>query len=139
MPSVMVVDDDRDVRESLVLTLEDAGYRTHQAANGRQALEKLALHTPDVLLVDVMMPVMSGMELLRALRADAQLRHIPVILMTGINDSMIGVRLNAPVVTKPHFDALMPILRQYVRAGGNSAAEPPRPAGTDRPLSRYLG
>lgn len=116
MPSVLVVDDDRELREVLVRSLADAGYHTAEAGNGRQALDRLEGATlPDAILIDVMMPVMNGVELIKALRNDARYRRIPVILMTGINDSMIGVRLNAPVVTKPNFDALMPILRQYTR------------------------
>jgi len=115
MPSVLIVDDDSELRALLVQSLSNAGYRTYEAAHGRQALDRLQTLSPDVLLVDVMMPVMNGVELIRALRADSNLQSIPVVLMTGVNDSMLGVRLNAPVVTKPNFDALMPILRQYVR------------------------
>jgi CheY-like chemotaxis protein len=137
MPTVLVVDDDRELREALVEALEEAGYRAHQAANGRQALERLGDAVPDAILVDVMMPIMNGVELLRALRADPDLKRIPVILMTGVNDSMIGVRLNAPVVTKPNFDALMPILRQYVRTGGAGADS--RPPDAARPLTTYAG
>ena len=136
MPSVMVVDDDRELRELLVEELHGAGYRTYEAANGRQALDRLATCSPDALLVDVMMPVMNGVQLIRELRADARLRRIPVILMTGINDSMIGVRLNAPVGTKPNFDALMPILRQYT---SGAAVSEPRAASTDRPVRTFLG
>jgi len=136
MPSIMVVDDDRELRELLVEELQGAGYRTYEAANGRQALDRLETCNPDALLVDVMMPVMNGVQLIRELRADARLRRIPVILMTGVNDSMIGVRLNAPVVTKPNFDALMPILRQYTSGAG--VAEP-RPSLPDRPVRTFLG
>lgn len=137
MASVLVVDDDPELRELLVHSLQDAGYHTYEAGNGRQALDRLESCSPDALLVDVMMPVMSGVELIRLVREDPRLRRIPVILMTGVNDSMLGVRLNAPVVTKPYFDALLPILRQYVRTG---SAEPRSAAPQDRrPLTTYAG
>jgi two-component system, OmpR family, response regulator MprA len=139
MPTVLVVDDDRELREALAESLAAAGYQAIQASNGRQALERLAAVIPDAILVDVMMPIMNGVELLRVLRADAALKHIPVILMTGVNDSMIGVRLNAPVVTKPNFDALLPILRQYVRRGGASAESHPADATTRTPFTTYAG
>jgi CheY-like chemotaxis protein len=138
MPSVLVVDDDRELREALAESLSEAGYRTQQASHGRQALEKLAFSIPDAILIDVMMPVMNGVELLRALRADPHLCHVPVILMTGVNDSMIGVRLNAPVVTKPNFDALMPILRQYIKSS-TAASSDSRSQQREPRLRPYAG
>jgi CheY-like chemotaxis protein len=142
MPSVLVVDDDRELREVLVRALADAGYHTEEAGNGRQALDRLEGGTlpdamlPDAILIDVMMPVMNGVELIKALRADARYRRIPVILMTGVNDSMIGVRLNAPVVTKPNFDALMPILRQYTRP---TTPPEPRTVAPEWRIRHYAG
>lgn len=78
---VLVVDDDGDSREVLSLVLADAGYTVETARNAPEAMEKISTFSADLVLSDLQMPGMSGLELIRALRArgDAQ----PVILLTG--------------------------------------------------------
>lgn len=82
---VLVVDDDPDIRETLRFVLEDAGYVVYCAGNGREALEILGQEQPlpGLILLDLMMPVMSGDEMLRALRAVHALAHIPVTIVTA--------------------------------------------------------
>jgi CheY-like chemotaxis protein len=81
----LIIDDEVGILESLEALLEDAGHRVQRAVNGRQALGKLAHEAVDVIILDVMMPIMDGPTLLRALRADPATRTIPVILMTGLH------------------------------------------------------
>lgn len=67
-PLVLVVDDEPDLRELVALTLADEGYEIDVARNGREALERIDVRSPDLVLLDMMMPVMNGRELCTALR-----------------------------------------------------------------------
>jgi CheY-like chemotaxis protein len=80
--TVLVVDDERPVRELLAMLLEEFGYTVLRAAHGRQALELVAGQRPDLVISDVMMPLLSGVELCRRLKSDPQSAGIPVILMS---------------------------------------------------------
>jgi PAS domain S-box-containing protein len=81
--SVLLVDDDNDVREILQLTLANEGYDVRAASNGAEALTELTHGVPDVVLLDMMMPVMSGAEFLAAVRADPRYRRLPVVVVTA--------------------------------------------------------
>jgi DNA-binding response OmpR family regulator len=63
--------------------LQQVGYRVIAAANGREALERIRLHRPTFIFVDLVMPVMNGFELIRALKSDRELSTIPVVAMTA--------------------------------------------------------
>src|SRR4051812_24486331 len=80
---LLVVDDDEMVRDAAVESLRDQGFQVHAATNGLEALDLLATIRPDLIVTDWMMPVMSGAELVAALRADAALAKIPVIVFTA--------------------------------------------------------
>jgi CheY-like chemotaxis protein len=80
---VLVVDDNDDLREILVLILEESGFRASQAADGRQAVDAAHLDRPDVIVMDIFMPIMDGIQATRMIRADAELSHIPVIAQTA--------------------------------------------------------
>ena len=83
MATILIVDDEEPVRELVALVLKDAGHRTVQAIHGAQALELIDKERPDLVLSDVMMPVLSGGELCRRLKATSNTRTIPVILMSS--------------------------------------------------------
>jgi flagellar protein FlaH len=85
MPKVLVVEDVPDIRLLLVETLADAGFQVIQAADGSVALEKASHERPDVVLLDVMMPVMDGFEVLAKLRQDPATRNIPVVMLTSLS------------------------------------------------------
>ncbi|WP_461022603.1 response regulator transcription factor [Thalassiella azotivora] len=80
---VLVADDDRDIRELVAFRLEAAGFEVEQAEDGAQALERLRRSPPDLAVLDVMMPGLSGMDVTRQLRADPVTAHVPVILLTA--------------------------------------------------------
>ena len=82
---ILLVDDERIIRDNLGSMLERNGFEVITAADGRDALNKLAHMAPDVIVLDVMMPVMNGREVLRELREDGS--WIPVILLTQIGDA----------------------------------------------------
>jgi len=90
--SVLVVDDEAGTIDVLIAVLADAGYKTHGAANGREALTKLAASSPDLVLLDYVMPVLDGADTLRAIRDDRRLAETPVVMMSGIPESMIKRR-----------------------------------------------
>jgi chemosensory pili system protein ChpA (sensor histidine kinase/response regulator) len=82
-PKVMVVDDSLTVRKITGRLLEREGYQVVTAKDGVEALEKLSLSAPDVMLIDIEMPRMDGFDLTRNLRADPKLANIPVIMITS--------------------------------------------------------
>ena len=79
----MLVEDDRPVREMMARTLAKSGWKVSQAGNGREALELLAREQPDLILLDLMMPVMDGFEFLRRMRAYPEWQGIPVIVLSA--------------------------------------------------------
>jgi sigma-B regulation protein RsbU (phosphoserine phosphatase) len=83
---VLVVDDVENNRDVLSRRLERQGYVVATAVDGRQALEKLRAETFDLVLLDIMMPEMDGYEVLQRLKADEQLRHIPVIMISALSE-----------------------------------------------------
>jgi CheY-like chemotaxis protein len=112
--SVLIVDDDEDLAASLKDMIEDLGYHATCAGNGREALARIEEHAPSLILVDLFMPVMGGIELLHVLKADRRLSVIPKVIMTAANDQMVGVKEDVSVLYKPiDFDALIHLLEQH--------------------------
>jgi len=99
--SVLVVDDATDVRELLSFTLEEEGYEVLQACNGQEALEVAKAHEPAVIVMDVQMPVMDGIEATRQLKSEGALRHIPVIAYTANRAGLPASELFAAILPKP--------------------------------------
>ncbi|HTP49674.1 MAG TPA: response regulator [Anaeromyxobacteraceae bacterium] len=93
---VLVVDDDRDIRESLVELLESEGYQVSSAANGRDALAEARRTRPDVILLDQMMPVMCGREFQAAQARDPSLAGIPVLRISASPVDSVGEFLRKP-------------------------------------------
>ncbi len=102
---ILIVDDEPFNVDYLEQELRDLGYETASAANGREALEKVAAEPPDLILLDVMMPVLDGFEVCRALKGDDATRLIPIVIMTaldGIDDRVRGIEAGADdFLTKP--------------------------------------
>lgn len=82
-PYILVVDDDADFRAGLRLALEMKGYQVDEAENGDEALRKLAEKPPLLVLLDLQMPVMNGREMLQRMRANAELKDVPVVIISG--------------------------------------------------------
>jgi CheY-like chemotaxis protein len=80
---LLVVDDDEDARRLINTYLSEEGYEIQTAGNGREALEILGPFSPDLIILDLMMPVMDGMAFLDTIRADPRYRHLPVIIVTA--------------------------------------------------------
>jgi CheY-like chemotaxis protein len=80
---VLVVDDEPDVLLLCRVNLEFEGYAVSEASDGERAMEQVRAERPDVVLLDVMMPRMDGWQVLAALKADEELRDIPVVMLTA--------------------------------------------------------
>jgi diguanylate cyclase (GGDEF)-like protein len=97
-PKVLVTDDSTATRRILTRTLVDAGYEVAEAADGRQAIAACLEAPPDLVLLDIDMPVMDGISALEAMKADDRLRHLPVLFLTARtagNDVAQGLELGA--------------------------------------------
>jgi DNA-binding response OmpR family regulator len=82
-PVVLVADDDDDIRDLVAFRLDRAGYEVLRAGDGQEALDLAREHHPDLAVLDVMMPKLTGYDVTRELRADAATSRIPVILLTA--------------------------------------------------------
>jgi CheY-like chemotaxis protein len=86
LSTVLVVDDTALARESVARLLEYEGFSTIRAANGREGWTTLYEKTPDLILLDLMMPMMDGVTFLRMLRRSPLWKDVPVIVLTGVSD-----------------------------------------------------
>jgi two-component system, OmpR family, phosphate regulon response regulator PhoB len=102
---VLVVEDDRALSEILVYNLEKAGFEVLKAMDGRDGLNQANLHLPDVVILDVMLPLMDGTEICRRLRAKPESSSTIIIMLTAKSeepDQLIGFSVGADdYVTKP--------------------------------------
>jgi phosphate regulon transcriptional regulator PhoB len=102
---ILVVDDESDVNDMLVLNLRAAGFQVIAVADGAAALTKARSDLPSLILLDLMLPEMSGLEVCKVLKSEPATRHIPVIMLTSKAeevDKIVGLELGADdYVTKP--------------------------------------
>ena len=83
MKSILIVDDEFEITNILRWLFEWNDFKVHTAANGKDALAILARQPVDILIIDVMMPVMDGVELARIIKADEATRAIPIVMMSA--------------------------------------------------------
>jgi two-component system, OmpR family, phosphate regulon response regulator PhoB len=136
--SVLVVDDERDLLTSVDFNLRAAGFETFLATTGEQALSQIRRRIPDLVLLDLMLPDMSGTEVCRRIKSDPRTRHVPVMMLTAKGeevDRVVGFEIGADdYVTKP-FSVRELVLRVRAvlrRSGPARAAE--RPPDTVGPI-----
>jgi len=91
-PQILIVDDEPINVDLLEQNLEDLDYNTISASHGKEALEKTFTETPDLILLDIMMPEMDGYHVLEQLKSDPATRHIPVIMISAVDDMDSVVR-----------------------------------------------
>lgn len=105
MPRVLIVEDDPLIARIVEIKLENRGYQVIRASDGQEGLEAIRQHKPDVVLLDVMMPVMDGYQVLRILRGEAEFTSLPVIMLTAKGqerDIMSGLKEGATdYIVKP--------------------------------------
>ncbi|MCO6455907.1 MAG: response regulator [Pirellulaceae bacterium] len=102
---VLIIEDDRPLAEVLAYNLQQAGYEVLQAYDGQDGLAQAQLKSPDLVILDLMLPVIDGLDVCRSLRADASTRDVAIIMLTAKaeeTDELIGFSLGADdYVAKP--------------------------------------
>ncbi|MBM3242214.1 response regulator [Candidatus Poribacteria bacterium] len=136
MDKIIVVDDELDILDFVQLSLEADGFEVITASSGKEALAKIKQESPDLILLDLMMPQMDGYEVMKMLKADKQTRNIPVIMLTALaqaDDKVKGLRTGADdYITKP-FDLRELTLRV------NAVLKRTRKAKYINPLMKAMG
>ena len=122
-PLVLVVEDEAALATMLRYNLEKQGFRVEEAVDGQEALNRIAESTPDIVLLDWMLPVMSGIEVCRQIRRRPRTRDLPVIMVTARTEDQDAVRgLNTGAddyITKPFsMEALLARMRALLRRSG---------------------
>jgi CheY-like chemotaxis protein len=98
---ILIVEDDRDLRFVIRMVVERAGYDVAEARHGVAALESIGTEPPDLIIADLTMPVMSGVELIDQIRSNPATASIPIVLLSGLQvDAATSERVDA-VVMKP--------------------------------------
>jgi two-component system alkaline phosphatase synthesis response regulator PhoP len=138
---VLLVDDEPTIRETVAEALEADGLRVITAADGREALLRFRADPPDVVLLDLMLPELSGMEVCRILRRESA---VPIVMLTARDselDKVVGLELGADdYVTKPFsLRELQARVRAQLRRLDSAAPSASAPEGPPRPADVRLG
>ena len=86
MVSILIIDDEEDIRDILKYNLEKEGFEVDVASNGEEGLSKMKVKTPELVILDVMMPGMDGIEICEIIRSTPSLEHVIVCLLTARNE-----------------------------------------------------
>jgi CheY-like chemotaxis protein len=130
---VLVVDDDSDIRHIWEMWLTYWGFRVEEAANGADALDKAAAHPPDLVLMDIWMPVLDGIAATRRLKTDARTSDVPVLALSADGYPPAPQRalqagceafLQKPVDPDTLLDAIRGALRQKAKSGDMAGERP---------------
>jgi len=134
MPRILVVEDEKDLQEVLGYNLRQAGHTVTIAGTGREALAAIAERLPDLVLLDLMLPDVSGIEICRRLKGETATRDLPIVMVTAKGeevDRVVGFELGADdYVVKPYslrelllrIDAVLRRLTPVAAAGGSRGA-----------------
>lgn len=120
--TVLLVEDDRLVRELVSEVLEAGGWHVVTAADGATGIRAAGLHRPDVVLMDLSLPLVDGFEAARRLRKDPRTRHIPLVALTahamaGDRERVLGGGYDRYFTKPVDFEALLPALEELTAAG----------------------
>ena len=128
-PRILVVDDEPEAVELVEFNLKQAGYAVNTAADGAEALRKARAQTPDLIVLDVMLPEMDGFEICKTLRLDAATARVPIIMLTAKAaeiDRVLGLELGADdYITKPFSprELLLRVKKILARSGADEKVE----------------
>jgi DNA-binding response OmpR family regulator len=112
--TILIVDDEPDIRSILDILLTSKGYSTLQADSGKAALDLVARHHPDLVLLDIIMPDMDGYQVARQLREDPETREMPIIMISARNediDEVLGLELGADDYIRKPFEPILVLAR----------------------------
>ncbi len=142
---ILVVDDEPDVLDLVTYNLNQAGFQTETATDGAEALRKARSAAPDLIVLDLMLPEMDGLEVCKLLRRDAKTSAIPIIMLTARAneiDRIVGLELGASDYVPKPFSPRELVLRVKKRLEEQKAADEPPTAYSCGPLqvdvSRHL-
>ena len=126
---ILIVDDEEDIRELVAYNLAREGYQTIRAASGEAALRKSCAEMPDLIVLDLMLPGIDGLEVMKALKRDSATQHIPTVMLTAKGeeaDIVTGLELGADdYVTKPFSPrVLLARIRAVLRRKKENAGQP---------------
>jgi DNA-binding response OmpR family regulator len=129
---VLIVEDDPDIAQLVAHYLEKAGFTTDRVTNGRDALEALAARPPDVMVLDIMLPHVDGLEICRRVRANEKTAAIPIVMLTARaeeSERIVGLEIGADdYLAKPfspnELVARVRALLRRVHRGGVSSTQP---------------
>ena len=117
---VLVVEDYDDSREFTKYLLEDYGFDVLEATNGYEAIELIKRQVPDLVLMDISMPVMDGLTATRRIKEQKEFQELPIIAVTAQSEGVKGKAIEAgcdALISKPlDFDDLKPVLNRYLSA-----------------------
>jgi len=124
-PLILVVDDDYDARTVVRTILSSAGYRSEEAASGEEALEKLKSINPELVVLDIMMPGMSGYDVVVHMKQKPETQDIPIIMLTakgdpddmlkGYNEYSVDYYIPKPFTTKQLLSGIKLVLGQSLK------------------------
>lgn len=126
MKQIYVVEDEKDLVELLTYNLEKEGYRVLSSLDGAEALKRIPEKSPDLILLDLMLPGVDGLTICKTLKADPKTAHIPIVMLTAKgeeSDKVVGLELGADdYMTKPFsvrelVARLKAVLRRFEKAG----------------------
>ncbi|MFH2070936.1 MAG: response regulator [Elusimicrobiota bacterium] len=98
MTNILIADDDLEIQELLKFTLENEGYQVQIAGDGEETIKKAYAIKPDLIVLDIMMPKLSGYEVVERLRDDPLMSLVPIIMLTSLSqvkDRITGIKLGA--------------------------------------------
>ncbi len=125
---ILVVDDEPEAVELLEFNLKQAGYAVTTAEDGAEALKKARTQSPDLIVLDVMLPEMDGFEICKALRLDPATRRMPILMLTakaGEIDRVLGLELGADdYLTKPYSPRELLLRIKKILARGQAEEKP---------------
>ena len=105
LENILVVEDDEDIKELLRYNLDKEGYRIRVCGSGEEALSAVAFQIPDLVILDLMLPGIDGLEVCRRLKSDRSTQKVPIVMLTAkgeVADIVVGLELGADdYVTKP--------------------------------------
>jgi two-component system alkaline phosphatase synthesis response regulator PhoP len=120
--TILVVDDEEDLLDLIEYNLEKEGFDVLKAEDGEEGMQMAREHSPNLVLLDIMMPKMDGMEVVERMRADKNLTHIPIIFLTARGDEKMEVEgldkggddyITKPISTKKLISRIKAVLRRF--------------------------
>jgi len=120
--TILVVDDEQDLLDLIEYNLQKEGFDVLKAEDGEEGIEMAREHSPNLVLLDIMMPKMDGLEVVERMRADEQLKHIPIIFLTARGDEKTEVEgldkggddyITKPISTTKLISRIKAVLRRF--------------------------